>query len=168
DEGSEHFEPSTLEIVSVDVGNPAWNVIPAAASARMNIRYNDCWTHTTLRAELDRRLTVAAGDQSLGARTPVRWSLAEEPATSNVFFTHDDDLIRAISDAVQLVTGHRPALSTSGGTSDARFIKDYCPVVEFGPVGATMHGVDECVPLADIEQATLIYERFLDAYFPAR
>jgi succinyl-diaminopimelate desuccinylase len=165
DPGSEHFEPSTLEIVSVDVGNPAWNVIPASASARLNSRYNDLWTRDSLRAEIERRLAAAAMDQSLGARLPVRWSLAEEQANSAVFLTRDERLIGLVSDAIYGVTGQRPALSTTGGTSDARFIKDYCPVVEFGPVGTTMHQVDECVRLADIEAAARIYETFLDAYF---
>jgi succinyl-diaminopimelate desuccinylase len=166
DEGSEHFEPSTLEMVSVDVGNPAWNVIPAMASARLNSRYNDLWTRTSLHAELERRLAVAAGDRTLSARVPVSWRLIEEPAGSDVFLTHDPDLIRAISDAIERVTGRRPAPSTGGGTSDARFIKAYCPVVEFGPVGATMHQIDERVSLAEIERAALVYEAFLDAYFP--
>lgn len=166
DGGSEHFEPSTLEIVSVDVGNPAWNVIPAIATARLNSRYNDCWTRADLRAEIERRLGAAAGEPTLGARLPIRWSLQEEPSNSDVFLTRDDALIATVSNAIESVTGLRPALSTTGGTSDARFIKDYCPVVEFGPVGATMHQIDERVPLADIEQAARIYEAFLDAYFP--
>jgi succinyl-diaminopimelate desuccinylase len=165
DGGSEHFEPSTLEVVSVDVGNPAWNVIPAIAAARINSRYNDLWTRTSLHAEIERRLAVAAGDTMLGARLPVRWRLVEEPTGSDVFLTRDDALISVVAGAIESVTGRRPALSTGGGTSDARFIKDYCPVVEFGPVGTTMHQIDEHVPLADIEQAALVYEALLDAYF---
>ena len=166
DGGSEHFGPSSLEVVSVDVGNPAWNVIPAMATARFNSRYNDRWTRQTLRAEIDRRLDGAAKQSSLGARLPVKWSLAEEPASSDVFLTRDERLIATISGAVEAVTGRRPSLSTSGGTSDARFIRKYCPVVEFGPVGTTMHQIDECVPLAEIEQTALIYEKFLDLTFP--
>ena len=166
DHGSEHFDPSTLEIVSADVGNPAWNVIPALATARMNSRYNDRWTRESLRTELEKRLAAAADQPTLHARLPIHWTLVEEPATSDVFLTRDEALIGTMSDAIETVTGLRPALSTSGGTSDARFIKDYCPVVEFGPVGATMHAVDECVPLADIAQAARIYEAFLDAFFP--
>jgi succinyl-diaminopimelate desuccinylase len=165
DGGSEHFEPSTLEVVSVDVGNPAWNVIPAIASARLNSRYNDCWTHATLGAELRRRLAAAAESSSLGARTPVRWRLTEEQSNSDVFLTRDEALVHIVSDAVERVTGRTPELATSGGTSDARFIKDYCSVVEFGPVGKTMHQTDECVPLADIEAASRIYEAILDACF---
>ena len=164
DAGSERFEPSTLEIVSVDVGNPAWNVIPGSASARLNSRFNDCWTRATLCAELKRRLGGAAEESILGARLPIRWTLAEEPG-SDVFLTRDEALISTLSGAIEAVTGRRPALSTSGGTSDARFIKDYCPLVEFGPVGDTMHQVNERISLADLERATLVYEAFLDAYF---
>jgi succinyl-diaminopimelate desuccinylase len=166
DAGSEHFDASTLEIVSVDVGNPAWNVIPAVAAARLNSRYNDCWTRQTLRDEIERRLAAAAADPALDARLPIRWTLAEEPADSDVFLTRDEALIAVVSDAAERVTGRRPALSTSGGTSDARFIKDYCPVVELGVVGVTMHAIDERVPLADVEQCSRIYEAVLDAYFP--
>jgi succinyl-diaminopimelate desuccinylase len=166
DPGSQHFEPSTLEVVSVDVGNAAWNVIPAIAQARINSRYNDLWTRASLHAEIERRLAAAAGDPRLSARLPIRWRLIEEPTFSDVFLTHDEALIRAMSDAVEKVVGLRPALSTTGGTSDARFIKDYCPVVEFGPVGATMHQIDERVPLTEVEQAAAVYETFLDAYFP--
>ena len=168
DRGSEHFEPSTLEIVNVEVDNPAWNVIPGAASARLNSRFNDRWIRESLGAELRRRLGIAALDSTLGARTPVSWKLAEEPSNSDVFLTRDDTLIAIVSGAIELVTGLRPALSTAGGTSDARFIKDFCPVVEFGPVGATMHGVDEQVRLADIEAASRIYEAILDSYFGSR
>jgi len=147
------------------VGNPAWNVIPARASARFNSRFNDTWTHASLAAEIERRLTAAASDMTLGARAPIRWRLVAEPAVSDVFLTHDEALIGVASDAVESVVGRRPALSTGGGTSDARFIKDYCPVVEVGPVGTTMHQVDEHVPLAEIEQSTRIYEAILKAYF---
>jgi succinyl-diaminopimelate desuccinylase len=165
DGGSRHFGPSSLEVVSVDVGNPAWNIIPAVATARFNSRYNDRWTRAGLRAEIERRLTAAANDPSSGLTGPVAWRLVEEPAASDVFLTRDEALIGTISDAVEAVVGRRPALSTSGGTSDARFIRDYCPVVEFGPVGSSMHQVDEHVPLAEIEQASLIYEAFLDRTF---
>jgi succinyl-diaminopimelate desuccinylase len=165
DGGTEHFEPSTLEVVSVDVGNPAWNVIPAIAGARFNSRYNDRWTRETLRAEIERRLAAAAENSTLGARTPIRWRLDEEPSASDVFLTRDDELIRAISDAIEAVTGRRPALSTSGGTSDARFIQSVCPVVEFGPVGTTMHQMDERIPLAELDETARIYEAFLDRFF---
>jgi succinyl-diaminopimelate desuccinylase len=111
-------------------------------------------------------LARAAEDRSLGARLPIRWRLQEEPSGSDVFLTRDEELIGTISGAIQMVTGRRPALSTAGGTSDARFIKDYCPVVEFGLVGTTMHQGDERVPLAEVEQAAQVYEAFLGACFP--
>ena len=167
DEGTEHFGPSSLEVVSVDVGNPAWNVIPATARARFNSRFNDRWTVKSLSAELARRLSEAAGASQLSAGRPVHWRLAPEPAPSYVFLTRDERLIGIVSGAIESVTGQRPALSTGGGTSDARFIKSYCPVVEFGPVGATMHQVDEHVSLAEIEQTAAIYEKILDAFFAA-
>jgi succinyl-diaminopimelate desuccinylase len=165
DEGSEDFGPSSMEVVSVDVGNPAWNVIPASATARLNARFNDLWTHASLRMEIERRLAAAAGDAALGARAPVSWSLTEAPPLSDVFLTRDDALIAVVSAAVESVTGRRPRLSTAGGTSDARFIKNYCPVIEFGPVGTTMHQIDECVPLAEIEEASRIFEAILSGYF---
>jgi succinyl-diaminopimelate desuccinylase len=165
DVGTERFAPTTLEVVSVDVGNPAWNVIPTRAAARFNSRFNDRWTHASLKAEIERRLAEAAAESTLGARTPIRWRLVEEPAVSDVFLTRDEALIGVVSDAVESVVGRRPELSTGGGTSDARFIKDYCPVVEFGPVGTTMHQIDEHVPLAEIEQSALVYEAILKAYF---
>jgi succinyl-diaminopimelate desuccinylase len=165
DGGSAHFGPSSLEVVSVDVGNPAWNVIPASARARFNSRYNDNWTRDTLRVEIERRLIEAAAASMLGARAPSKWRLAEEPAGSEPFLTRDETLIATISRAIEEVLGRRPALSTSGGTSDARFIRHYCPVVEFGPVGTSMHQIDERVPLAEIEQTAQVCERFLDLYF---
>jgi succinyl-diaminopimelate desuccinylase len=165
DRGSDHFGPSSLEVVSVDVGNPAWNVIPALAAARINSRYNDNFSRASLRAEIERRLDVASRKPTFGARVPVKWRLDEEPTGSDVFLTRDEGLIGLVSDAIESVIGRRPALSTSGGTSDARFIRAFCPVVEFGPVGRTMHQVDECVPVADIVQTTAIYERILDACF---
>ncbi len=167
DKGSEQFGPSSLEVIGVDAGGPAWNLIPAAATARFNSRYNDNWTPASLRAEIDRRLAAAAAAPTLGARVPIAWRLDEEPAGAEMFLTRDEKLIGTISAAIEAVTGRRPLLSTSGGTSDARFIKNYCPVVEFGPVGATMHQVDEHVPLDQIEQAAQIYDTFLDLYFAA-
>jgi succinyl-diaminopimelate desuccinylase len=165
DSGSEHFGPSSLEVVSVDVGNAAWNVIPAKATARLNSRYNDRWTREALIAEIERRLDRAARDASLSAKLPIQWKLLPEPPSSDVFLTGDEGLIGLVSGAVEKVTGQRPKLSTSGGTSDARFIKNYCPVVEFGPVGSTMHQIDERVPLAEIERTAMIYEEILAAYF---
>jgi succinyl-diaminopimelate desuccinylase len=169
DSGTRQFEPTTLELVSIDTGNPAWNVIPAKVTIRLNARYNDLWTQESLQAELERRLATAADDSRHrpGAADPVRWRLIAEPAVSDVFLTNDEALIELVSGAMQSVTGIVPALSTGGGTSDARFIKDYCPVIEVGAVGATMHQIDECVPLAEVDSLARIYEAVLDAYFPA-
>ncbi len=169
DAGTEHFEPTSLELVSIDTGNPAWNVIPARVTVRLNARYNDLWTQESLQAEIERRLAAAADDRRHrpDAAEPIRWRLIAEPAVSDVFLTRDEALIDLVRGAMQSVTGIAPALSTGGGTSDARFIKDYCPVIEVGAVGTTMHQIDECVPLAEVDSLTRIYEAILDAYFPA-
>ena len=169
DAGTEHFEPTTLELVSIDTGNRAWNVIPGRVTLRLNSRYNDLWTQESLQAEIERRLAAAADDRRHrpGAADPIRWSLIAEPAVSDVFVTRDEALIELVSGAMRSVTGITPALTTGGGTSDARFIKDYCPVIEIGAVGTTMHQIDECVPLAEVDTLTRIYEAVLDAYFPA-
>ncbi len=158
DEGSERFDPSNLEFVGLEVDNSAWNVIPAEASARFNIRFNDQWTVEMLEAWLAARLDEAAGNE-------IAYELDLQPGWSESFLTHSPALIERLSDAVEAVTGRRPALSTSGGTSDARFIKNYCPVVEFGLVGETMHQVDERAAVADLVALTAIYRRFLDSWF---
>ncbi|OLP59336.1 succinyl-diaminopimelate desuccinylase [Xaviernesmea oryzae] len=166
DAGTQDFQPTNLEVTSIDVGNPATNVIPASATARFNVRFNDIWTADTLKAELTRRLDEAARDEALRpGRAPVRYSMTFAERPSHVFLTRNDRLISTLSAAVQGVTGRTPQLSTTGGTSDARFIKDHCPVVEFGLVGQTMHMVDERVALADLETLTQIYERFVEDWF---
>ncbi|HEV7253182.1 MAG TPA: succinyl-diaminopimelate desuccinylase [Mesorhizobium sp.] len=168
DEGTANFQPSNLEVTSVDVGNPATNVIPARAAASFNIRFNDRWTAESLQAEIHERLDRAAQPGSRwreGRAEHVAFDLSWRENPSHVFLTRDDRLIGLLGDAVETETGRRPELSTSGGTSDARFIKDYCPVVEFGLVGKTMHMVDERVALADLEALTRIYERFLEGWF---
>ena len=158
DTGSERFDASNLEFVGLAVDNTAWNVIPAEARARFNIRFNDQWTRATLEAWLMNRLEEAAGNA-------IDFELVLEPGGSESFLTHSEKLIGTLADAIGRVTGRRPALSTSGGTSDARFIKDYCPVVEFGLVGQTMHQIDERVGLDDLAALTNIYRGFLDRYF---
>ncbi|TBW39275.1 succinyl-diaminopimelate desuccinylase [Siculibacillus lacustris] len=158
DTGNDRFPPSNLEFVSLDVGNPAWNVIPRDARGRFNVRFNDIWTPATLEAELRARLTRAAGNA-------VDWELVVERPTSDSFLTRDPGLIDVLAAAVETVTGRRPTLSTSGGTSDARYIKDHCPVVEFGLVGQTMHKIDERVAVADLELLTRVYEAFLVGWF---
>ena len=155
DKGTPRFDASNLEIVSVDVGNPAFNVIPAEARARFNIRFNDLWEPETLAAELRRRL------DSVG----MKFALEFEPCNAPAFLTTPDSFTTLVTDAVEKKTGRRPALSTSGGTSDARFIRAYCPVIEFGLVGATAHMVDEHVAVADVEALTEIYATILESYF---
>lgn len=118
-------------------------------------------------AEIHNRLDKASGRRKLrpGRKTPVNYELVWRDRPSHVFLTHDEKLIGTLTASVEAVTGKRPQLSTSGGTSDARFIKDYCPVVEFGLVGQTMHMVDERVAVADLETLTQIYERFIADFF---
>jgi succinyl-diaminopimelate desuccinylase len=167
DAGSADFQPTNLEVTSVDVGNPATNVIAARATASFNIRFNDNWTAETIQAEIHNRLDAAARRRRYrkGRKEPIAFDLAWRDRPSHVFLTRDERLIQSLSGAIDAVTGRKPALSTSGGTSDARFIKDHCPVIEFGLVGKTMHMVDERVSLADLETLTGVYERFLQDWF---
>ena len=166
DAGTENFQPSNLEVTTIDVGNRATNVVPAQASASFNIRFNDSWSAETVMAEIVRRLDAAARDEKLRpGREPVRYDIKWAERPSHVFLTRNERLIASLSNAVEAVTGRAPKLSTTGGTSDARFIKDYCPVVEFGLVGQTMHMVDERVAVADLETLTVIYETFIERWF---
>jgi len=157
DAGSDHFDPSNLEFTSVDVGNKTVNVIPAEARARFNIRFNDRHTQASLKALIEARAAAAAR----GGRFRIEW----EPSNADVFLTKPGAFVDLVSAAIAEVTGRKPALSTSGGTSDARFIKDYCPVVEFGLVNDTMHKIDERVAMRDLAALTAIYRRILDRYF---
>jgi len=166
DAGTAEFPASNLEVTTVDVGNPATNVVPAKATFAFNIRFNDTWTADTVKAEIIRRLDAAASDQTLRPdRQPTRYEIIWAERPSHVFLTRNNALIGSLSAAVEAVTGKQPTLSTTGGTSDARFIKDYCPVVEFGLVGQTMHMVDERVALGDLETLTQIYGTFLSRWF---
>lgn len=167
DKGTRDFQPSNLEVTTFDVGNPATNVIPARATAVFNIRFNDTWTAETLQAEIHNRLDKASGRKKYrkGRKEPIDFDIAWRDTPSHVFLTRDDKLIEALAGSIEAVTGRKPKLSTTGGTSDARFIKDYCPVVEFGLVGKTMHMVDERVPLAELEALTQVYQRFLEDWF---
>ena len=167
DDGTENFQPTNLEVTSVDVGNAATNVIAARATAGFNIRFNDIWTPETIQAEIHNRLDMAGGRRKYrkGRKEPIEFDIAWLDRPAHVFLTRDDRLIGMLGASVKEVTGRQPALSTSGGTSDARFIKDYCPVVEFGLVGKTMHMVDERVALDDLEMLTDIYTRFLENWF---
>jgi succinyl-diaminopimelate desuccinylase len=159
DHGTEHFLPTNLEFTSFDVGNPARNVIPATAHVEGNIRFNDRWTSTTLGAELHRRL--AAVNDAPDYRLTLHATNAE------AFLTAPGPFVELVSKAVQDITGRKPELSTTGGTSDARFIQAYCPVIEFGTVGQTMHQVDERVALSDIDELTAIYRRAIETFFAA-
>ena len=167
DAGTADFQPSNLEITTIDVGNPATNVIPAKATAIFNIRFNDAWTAETVQAEIHNRLDAASRRKKYrkGRSDPIEFDLVWRDRPSHVFLTRDEKLIETLSGSVDAVVGRRPALSTSGGTSDARFIKDFCPVVEFGLVGKTMHMVDERVAVADLETLTQIYSRFIEEWF---
>jgi len=158
DHGTEHFDASNLEVTTVDVGNPASNVIPAEAKATFNIRFNDLWTPESLAAEISRRLSEAAGNS-------IRYSLRMEPTNAIAFLTPPNRFVDFIADAIEAETGLRPKLSTTGGTSDARFIVKDCPVVEFGLVGQTMHQIDERVAVKDLDRLAAIYRKVLNAYF---
>lgn len=166
DHGTDNFQPSNLEVTSIDVGNPATNVIPATTSFKFNIRFNDVWTAESVQAEILRRLDEAAADSHLRpGRDPVAYEIVWSERPSHVFLTRNNALIASLSGAIETVTGSTPQLSTTGGTSDARFIKDYCPVVEFGLVGQTMHMVDERVAVEDLETLTRIYKTFIEQWF---
>jgi succinyl-diaminopimelate desuccinylase len=167
DAGTADFQPTNLEITSIDVGNPASNVIPAKATAIFNVRFNDTWTAETIQAEIHNRLDAASRRKKYrkNRSEPIEVDLVWRDRPSHVFLTRDEKLIETLGGSVKAVTGRTPSLSTSGGTSDARFIKDFCPVVEFGLVGKTMHMVDERVALADLETLTRIYSRFIEDWF---
>ena len=158
DDGSAQFAPSNLEFTSIDVGNPTVNLIPGEARARFNIRYNDHHSQTALKMLLERRAHDAAAGR-------VHYAFDWQPSNADVFVTKPGPFTDLASAAIAEVTGRQPKLSTTGGTSDARFIKDYCPVLEFGLVGQTMHSVDECTPIADLVTLTAVYRRIIEKYF---
>jgi succinyl-diaminopimelate desuccinylase len=158
DEGSEHFAPSNLEFTSVDVGNATVNLIPDEARARFNIRFNDRHSQTAIKTLIERRAEAAAAGR-------VRYTFEWQSSNADVFVTKPSPFTELAVAAIAEVTGRRPQFSTSGGTSDARFIKDYCPVLEFGLVGQTMHQVDECAPVKDLATLTAIYRRIIEKYF---
>jgi succinyl-diaminopimelate desuccinylase len=158
DAGTDHFDPSTLAVVTIDTGNPATNVIPAACRATVNIRFNDRHTGASLIRWLEAEAAEVA--QAFGVGIEMETKLSGE-----AFLTPPGPLSELVAAAVTAETGLAPALSTGGGTSDARFVKDHCPVVEFGLTGRTMHQVDEHVPVAEVEALSRIYARLLRAYF---
>ena len=158
DQGSATFQPSNLEFTTIDVGNKTVNLIPGEARARFNIRFNDCHTLDTLKALLEARAAKASGGK-------INFAFKFEPSNAGVFVTKPGPFTETVSNAVAEATGRKPELSTTGGTSDARFITHYCPVVEFGLVGQTMHAIDERVPIADLHMLTTIYRKIVDKYF---
>ncbi len=158
DQGTDHFDASTLAVVTIDTGNPATNVIPAQCSGTVNIRFNDLHSGASLSDWLQSEADTVA--EAFGVDVETRIKISGES-----FLTPPGALSDLVACAVKAETNIRPELSTTGGTSDARFIKDHCPVVEFGLVGHTMHQVDECVEVAQIHQLKAIYTRILTDYF---
>ncbi len=156
DAGTEWFEPSSLQVTTVDVGNPATNLVPASATARINIRFNDRHTGASLHAWLRAVLDAHAERYDLVVAI-----------SGEAFLTAPGPAVDRLRHAIAGVTGRQPALDTGGGTSDARFIAQYCPVAEFGLVGATMHQVNEAVPVADLRALAAIYQAVLAAFLPA-
>jgi succinyl-diaminopimelate desuccinylase len=154
DPGTEHFQPSSLQVTTIDIGNPATNVVPGLARATFNIRFNDRWTSETLKTWAADKLA------SVGGRYQLAWEVSGES-----FLVPPGRISECLSASIGAVTGRVPELSTTGGTSDARFIHAHCPVAEFGLVGLTMHKTDERVEIADIAQLAAIYEAFLERFF---
>lgn len=158
DQGNADFEPSSLQVTVVTVPNTATNVIPNEARAKFNIRYNNLWIRPKAETWVREQCAAAAAD--VGARYEVTFS-----GTGDVFLTRPGPLVQTLAKSVEEGTGRVPALTTNGGTSDARFIQAYCPVVEFGLTNALAHHVDERVAVADLHALTAIYERFIARYF---
>ena len=158
DDGTADFQPSNLQVTVISVPNTASNVIPGKAHATLNVRYNDLWSRPTIDAWVLKTVEAAAAE--LGAKFDITFS-----GTGDVFLTKPGPLVSTLKDAIKTVTGRVPELTTGGGTSDARFIKDHCPVIEFGLVNATIHQVDEHTSVADLEALTTIYEHFIANYF---
>jgi succinyl-diaminopimelate desuccinylase len=158
DAGNDHFGPSTLAVTTFDVGNTATNVVPARATAKFNIRYSTEHNYASLRQWVNTQV------EEVRAELGGNWTLqASEGAEA--FITEPGAFVGLVQDAVEQETGILPKLSTSGGTSDARFIKDYCPVLEFGPTNATIHQVDERQNVEQLKATTRIYRRIIDSYF---
>lgn len=156
DEGTEHFQASRLEVTSIDVGNKITNVIPAKAEARFNIRFNDLHDENSLRAQLQEKIMATGFSDQVEA---------EFHCSGASFVMQDTTHAELLQDVVEEITSKRPVLSTTGGTSDGRFLKDLCPVMEFGVVGATMHQVDERVRMSDLDQLADIYLAFMQRFF---
>jgi succinyl-diaminopimelate desuccinylase len=162
DKGSTHFQPTSLQFTTVDVGNPATNIAPGVARARFNTRFNDLWTSKALLAHLKERIEKA--NVALGGNGTIEYQVS---VSGESFYTPPGPLSELVAGAVRDVTGVECELSTTGGTSDARFIRAYCPVLEFGLVGESMHKVDEKSGVADLQMLARVYETMLDRYFAA-
>jgi succinyl-diaminopimelate desuccinylase len=158
DAGNDHFDPSSLQVTTFDVGNTATNVVPAKATAKLNIRFSTEHDYDSLRAWINAH--IEAVKTELGGTWHVTTSEGAE-----AFITEPGAFVGMVQDAVQEETGLLPKLSTSGGTSDARFVKDYCPVLEFGPTNATIHQVDERIDVEELRATTRIYRRIIESYF---
>ncbi|UWS79467.1 succinyl-diaminopimelate desuccinylase [Phaeobacter sp. G2] len=158
DQGTDHFDASTLAVVTIDTGNPATNVIPAQSRATVNIRFNDSHSGASLSSWLQTEVDRVTAEFGVSIEMKIKIS-------GESFLTPPGALSDLVAGAVEAETGIKPELSTTGGTSDARFVKHHCPVVEFGLVGKTMHQVDECVPVEQITQLKSIYARILKDYF---
>ena len=158
DQGTDHFDASTLAVVTIDTGNPATNVIPAQSRATVNIRFNDSHSGASLSSWLQSEVDRVTAEFGVSIEMKIKIS-------GESFLTPPGALSDLVAGAVEAETGIKPELSTTGGTSDARFVKHHCPVVEFGLVGKTMHQVDECVPVEQITQLKSIYARILKDYF---
>ncbi len=156
DEGTEHFQPSSVAISTIDVGNPATNVIPSEARATFNIRFNDLHSQASLKDKLTEMFDAIGGEYEFRAQN-----------NGEAFLCEPDRLAEIIAAEAERVTGRRPELSTTGGTSDARYIHKVCTCAEFGLVGQTMHKADERQAVTDIEALADIYKGVLDAYFAA-
>jgi succinyl-diaminopimelate desuccinylase len=160
DNGSTHFQPTSLQFTTVDVGNSATNIAPGVAKARFNTRFNDLWTSKTLFAHLKARLDKA--NEALGGNGTIEYQVS---VSGESFYTPPGPLSELVAGAVRDVVGVECELSTTGGTSDARFIRSYCPVLEFGLVGESMHKVDEKSAIADLKTLSRVYETMLDRFF---
>ncbi len=161
DQGTEHFPATNLEVTTIDVGNPVSNVIPASGTLRFNIRYNDLWTPETLSEWIRLRIVTVNAEGAEIAFEPVG-------VPSNVFLSPLSDDVATLSDAIESVTGRRPEYSTGGGTSDARFVARYGPVVECGLAGPSMHKADEHIDIDDLTGLTEIYRTFMQRFFDSR
>ncbi len=158
DNGNDHFDPSSLQVTTFDVGNSATNVVPARATAKLNIRYSTEHDYASLRQWIDER--IADVSRELGGS----WNVTSSEG-AEAFITEPGPFVGLVQDAIAQETGILPKLSTTGGTSDARFVKDYCPVLEFGPTNATIHQVDERISVAELKATTSIYRQIIAAYF---